>query len=404
LTRLSLATLLLALFLLGATSISYRYPIHLRMSSKIYMGSAVFYLTAVLLPPALAATITGCGVLLGELSVLDRTGNYPSDIATHVGRFSLVVLAGSLVSHLSLAYSDLHLLVLVATGIVLWAGDLLTSPLSLYPLTGERPIHIIRLTCSDSGTAEAAQYLIGLTAALEAMHDAWALVLFLLPAAMVYVAFKNTKEMRDDTRLILESMADTVDMRDPYTGGHSRRVTEYTEAILRAMEKHGPEVELIISAARVHDIGKIAIPDGILNKPGKLTDEERAVMESHAERGAEVLRRYKDFARGVAIVRHHHESWDGGGYPHRLRGTDIPFGARVIAVADSYDAMTSDRPYRKGMTPAQAARILRDGRGIQWDPAIVDAWLRSIAPLTEGSAQPALRVVPYEGAQTGATA
>jgi HD-GYP domain-containing protein (c-di-GMP phosphodiesterase class II) len=90
------------------------------------------------------------------------------------------------------------------------------------------------------------------------------------------------------------------------------------------------------------------------------------------------LARYKDFARGMDIVRHHHERWDGAGYPAGLKGLDIPFGARVIAVADSFDAMTSDRPYRTGMLASQAAQILRDGRGQQWEPAIVDAFLRSL--------------------------
>jgi putative nucleotidyltransferase with HDIG domain len=210
--------------------------------------------------------------------------------------------------------------------------------------------------------------------------------------------------MQDDTRHILESMADTVDMRDPYTGGHSRRVTEFTEAILRTMEKHGPEVDLIISAARVHDIGKIAIPDGILNKPGKLTDEERAIMETHSERGAEVLERYQDFARGVAVVRHHHESWDGTGYPHKLTGTDIPFGARVIAVADSYDAMTSDRPYRTGMSPAKAVSILREGRGVQWDASIVDALVRSLGPVLEESGRPVITLIATDGVPVRVTA
>src|SRR5581483_2790892 len=109
----------------------------------------------------------------------------------------------------------------------------------------------------------------------------------------------------------------------------------------------GPEASLIISAARVHDIGKIGIPDDILKKPGKLTSRERAIIESHAARGADLLVRYPDFARGKAIVRHHHERWDGKGYPDGIRGLEIPLGARVIAVADSYDAMTSDRPYRR---------------------------------------------------------
>jgi HD-GYP domain-containing protein (c-di-GMP phosphodiesterase class II) len=100
-------------------------------------------------------------------------------------------------------------------------------------------------------------------------------------------------------------------------------------------------------------------------------------MEEHPVTGATLLKRYQDFTRGVALVRHHHESWDGTGYPDRLKGTEIPFGARVIAVADSFDAMTSDRPYRAGMPVGRAAAILRTGRGQQWDAALVDALLRS---------------------------
>jgi putative nucleotidyltransferase with HDIG domain len=194
----------------------------------------------------------------------------------------------------------------------------------------------------------------------------------------VYFALRQAKEMHDGTSQLLESLADTVDLRDPYTGGHSRRVTEYSMQILRELGMIGPEVELIRTAARVHDIGKIGIPDQILNKPGRLTPEEKSIMDSHPDRGADLLIRYQDFARGCGIVRHHHERWDGTGYPAGLQALDIPFGARVIAVADSFDAMTSDRPYRAGMPVEQAARILHEGRGQQWDPAIVDAFLRAI--------------------------
>ena len=116
-------------------------------------------------------------------------------------------------------------------------------------------------------------------------------------------------------------------------------------------------------------------------------------MEQHAERGAYLLRRYPDFARGVAIVRHHHEAWDGTGYPHRLAGTDIPFGSRVIAVADAFDAMTSDRPYRRGMLAQHAAQILRDGRHRQWDAAVVDAFLASLAEDPEAPRTAPLQIV-----------
>jgi HD-GYP domain-containing protein (c-di-GMP phosphodiesterase class II) len=186
-----------------------------------------------------------------------------------------------------------------------------------------------------------------------------------------------------------------VDLRDPYTGGHSRRVAHYCAGIFRQLALVGPEVDLIIAAARVHDIGKIGVPDHILNKPGLLTPEERAIMETHPDRGADLLLRYPDFARGVEIVRHHHESWNGKGYPSKLAGYAIPFGARVIAVADSYDAMTSDRPYRCGMTPARAAQILRERRGEQWDATIVDAFLHSIADQLEAPCpDPQLAALP----------
>jgi putative nucleotidyltransferase with HDIG domain len=197
--------------------------------------------------------------------------------------------------------------------------------------------------------------------------------------------------------VLVESMADAVDLRDPYTGGHSRRVTEYSAAILRELGLHGPAVDLIVAAARVHDIGKIGTPDAILNKPGQLTPEERAVMEEHPITGATLLKRYQDFTRGVALVRHHHESWDGTGYPDRLKGTAIPFGARVIAVADSFDAMTSDRPYRAGMPVGKAAAILRAGRGQQWDAVLADALLRSatVRDLAAQRGEP-LPVVPLD--------
>jgi putative nucleotidyltransferase with HDIG domain len=258
----------------------------------------------------------------------------------------------------------------------------------------------------ESGLAEGAEYLVGLLGALAALQQLWAVFLLFLPTALVYLAFKSSKEMREGTREMLESMADTVDLRDPYTGGHSRRVADLCGKILRELPRSGPEVDLILLAARVHDIGKIGVPDYVLNKAGPLTPEESMLMKAHPERGADLLMRYPAFSRGVDIVRHHHERWDGEGYPHRLQGTDIPFGARVISVADSFDAMVTDRPYRRAMSLDRAAAILREGRGKQWDPVIVDAMLRSIADQLERPAVPHLRVVgaDTDGEIPGATA
>jgi HD-GYP domain-containing protein (c-di-GMP phosphodiesterase class II) len=141
----------------------------------------------------------------------------------------------------------------------------------------------------------------------------------------------------------------------------------------------------VCSSDLLHDIGKIGIPDSVLNKPSAFTPEDRAVMEQHSEKGADLLAGYIDFARGAQIVLSHHERWDGAGYPNRRKGHEIPFGARVIAVADSFDAMTTDRPYRKARTVMQALQILRDGSGSQWDPEIVTALIAILEGAVETS-------------------
>jgi putative nucleotidyltransferase with HDIG domain len=211
---------------------------------------------------------------------------------------------------------------------------------------------------------------------------------------MVLLYLLYRKEVDADTYQLLEAVADAVDLRDPYTVQHSRRVVELTRCLLDELGRTGQEADLILVAARLHDVGKVEIPDHILLKRGALTAQERVVMESHASRGAELLQHYSDFGPIVEMVRHHHERWDGTGYPHGLRGADIPFGARIIAVAESVDAMSSDRSYQRAVSMDRAAEILHTGRGRQWDPAIVDALLRSRGDHLE---------YPMEGVTTGPT-
>ncbi len=374
----------LTFLLAAAVVVAYRYPVQVRQQTKVAMVTVVYYLLAVLIPPPLAALGAGLGALSGEISRRRVSGAYPSDMAGEAGRRVPMVLVGGLIAHAGGPIPSP--LALAGTAFILAALDALSLPLVLAPITGELPHQVLVATVRETAQAEGIQYAVGVIGAAAAISYPWTLGLLAVPCALVYVSFKTMKEMHDGTRQLLENMADAVDLRDAYTGGHSRRVTEYSAAILRELGLSGPEVDLIVAAARVHDIGKIGIPDAVLNKPGPLTPEERAVMEEHPVKGAELLKRHRDFARGIAIVRHHHESWDGTGYPDRLKGTAIPFGARVIAVADSFDAMTSDRPYRKGMPIQKAAGILRDGRGRQWDSRVVDAFLRTIAAELENGA------------------
>ena len=382
--------LLLAAGLSAAVVASYQFPIHLGRGQKVDLTSVPLFLIAVLSPNMVVGAATAAaGVLFGELLVKGGRGNLYSDVLTATSRWTIVVLIGSTFSQLA---GNLSIVALLGTAFIMWVGDNITCPLVVGPMTGERPLRLMNASFHSATIIEGTQYLLGILGALSASVQVWSLGLLLLPAVLLYIAMKQLKELQSHTHFMLESLADTVDLRDPYTGGHSQRVAVHTAEILKSLSLQGPEAEIVILSARLHDIGKIGVPDYVLNKPGRFTPDEEAIMRTHPDRGADLLKRYPDFARGADIIRHHHENWDGTGYPHGIKRTDIPFGSRVIAVADSYDAMTSDRPYRVAMTQAKATSILKDGRGKQWDPEIVDAFLRTLdmqsAPFESLPSQP----------------
>lgn len=171
---------------------------------------------------------------------------------------------------------------------------------------------------------------------------------------------------------VVTSLAGAIDAKDEYTKGHSSSVSRYSEALARALNLPEKDVERIKLGALLHDIGKIGIPENVLRKPSKLTDEEWEVMKQHPTIGAEkVLMPNESLHDLIPIVKYHHEHWDGSGYPEKLKGEDIPLAARIVAVADAYHALISDRPYRKGMSNEKACEILRVGAGIQWDKDLV---------------------------------
>jgi HD-GYP domain-containing protein (c-di-GMP phosphodiesterase class II) len=167
------------------------------------------------------------------------------------------------------------------------------------------------------------------------------------------------------------SLANALDARDPYTAGHSRRVSEFSCAIANALQLPDPDIERIRIGALLHDIGKIGVSDSVLQKPGRLTEEEFAHVKQHPVIGRRILEGVQGFAEYLSAVELHHENWNGTGYPHRQRDFETPIDARIIHVADAYDAMTTDRSYRRGMTHERALSILLENAGIQFDPEIV---------------------------------
>ncbi len=174
----------------------------------------------------------------------------------------------------------------------------------------------------------------------------------------------------------LEALGDALDLKDSETEGHSKRVTAYTIALARAMGIAPAEIKVIARGAFLHDIGKMAIPDNILRKPGKLSADEQEMMREHCTRGYHMLRKIPFLAGAAEIVFCHQEHFDGSGYPNGLRGREIPIGARIFAIADTLDAITSDRPYRKSRSFDAAREEILRCSGTQFDPAVVEVFLK----------------------------
>jgi HD-GYP domain-containing protein (c-di-GMP phosphodiesterase class II) len=189
-------------------------------------------------------------------------------------------------------------------------------------------------------------------------------------------------ELEDRSRQQTIAMACTlvslIDLRDRYTGTHSSRVAAYCRRIAMQLGLDDSDIESVVLAGSLHDIGKIGVPDHVLLKPGKLDDEEFEWIRKHPEYGWMALRNVEGFERESLMVLHHHERLDGRGYPGGLSGTQIPLGSRIIAVADSFDALTTDRPYRSARSHAVAMAEIVRCAGPQFDPAVVAAFSRCI--------------------------
>ncbi len=218
----------------------------------------------------------------------------------------------------------------------------------------------------------------------------------ILPVLLIsYLTFKTALGRIDDANKHLtelntlylstiETLAMAIDAKDQITHGHIRRVQQYAVKLARHLGiTDTAQISAIEAASLLHDMGKLAVPEYILNKPGKLTPAEFDRMKLHASIGADILSAIEFPYPVVPIVRHHHENWDGNGYPDGLQGTDIPIGARILSVVDCFDALTSDRPYRPRMSDAEAVRILQARRGTMYDPAIVDAFIAIHAHLSK---------------------
>ena len=210
-----------------------------------------------------------------------------------------------------------------------------------------------------------------------------------LPAAYrrLNAAYEQTLRYAEDVRHLYQrtqraisqsllGLANALEAKDPYTRGHSQRVSVLARRLAEATRLSSRDGDVIAQAGLLHDIGKIGVPESVLGKPGRLDPHEWEVMRRHPVLGAQIVAPFEFFAEGSIIIRHHHERWDGSGYPDGLRGTGIPLGARIVAVADVYDALTSARPYREALPHHAAIEYIVEEAGRTLDDDIVVALIR----------------------------
>lgn len=227
-------------------------------------------------------------------------------------------------------------------------------------------------------------------------HGYWVAVIMLLPLMLARHAWKLYLDSQVQHLRLIQAFVSSMEAKDKYTEGHSRRVSDYAERIALMKGLRPQQVEIIKTAALLHDIGKIGISDAILQKPARLSEQEFSIIKTHPEIGVGIVERVGLQKEIIEIIRHHHERYDGTGYPDGLDHTGLSLGAEIMAVADSYDAMTTERPYRKGMPREVAFQQLNAGKGTQYNPELVDLLIAAIseaepapAPLPVGERQEA---------------
>lgn len=271
--------------------------------------------------------------------------------------------------------------------------------ISLLPLSiDDRPVRMYLVMAAESAAYLSASYLLKSRSAFSL--DILNVGTFFIIGMVLYgvICVRNVREISQSLRVekiqqsVISSLATVVEERDENTGEHIQRTSEYVRMLSDAMKADSRFVSVsaeflnnVQLAAPLHDMGKIRIPDAILNKPGRLTDEEYAVMKRHSAYGAEIIEKtlqvieeedYYNVAKNIA--RHHHERWDGKGYPDGLKGGEIPLEARIMALADVYDALVSKRVYKEAFSKEKACEILREGAGTQFDPDLTRLFLKSL--------------------------
>jgi len=381
--------LMLVLILLGTAAANF--PVMVSPRIKTDTEPAIDLAFVLLFPPATAVALVGLTRILGDgvlyLRRNPETGTRrraPIDLVFNTSQLMVATACAAIIYHgvtassvigaglapqlVAAALAATALYVVSTSAVVVAAGRILRR----------RAFDIWAEAAGVELKQTAAIYIAGYLLAVLSNGRPLLAVVMMGPIAALQLALNRSTQLREQTVAAVQSMADVVDRRDPYTYQHSQDVAAYAVRTARQLHLPDRDVEMIRLAARVHDLGKIAVPDAVLHKAGRLTDHEFELMKKHPQDGADILAKFPEYRRGRELVLAHHERMDGRGYPRGLAGTAIPLGARIIAVADAWDAMTSNRPYRVALDQDVALGELMRGRGIQWDAEVVDAFAATL--------------------------
>lgn len=382
------------LVMAALSAMALMFPLRLSRSQKMTVAIAVDFASLLLFGPLVAMVVAGVSRVAANLALRAMGKRDLWNVLFNTGQSMVGVgLAGLAFSGIApgsaprLFENTGVLIAVITAAATLYLWNSLAVAVAVGLQYGENPLEVWLAGRRLEVLQSVALFLVGLVAALTVERHPWAIVVLVLPTAIIYLSLKRTVQLIEQTILAVEAMADVVDMRDHYTFEHSRRVADYAVRIARHMGLSSDEVETIRLAARVHDLGKIGVPDGVLLKPGKLTSEEWQIMRKHPEIGYQILSRFPEYGKGKELVLCHHERFDGKGYPRGLDGRELSLSAQIVSVADALDAMTSDRPYRPAMSLEQAMAEFRRCSGTQWDPRVVAALEELMA--RDGVAAPA---------------
>ena len=371
--------LLVVAILLGIATLAQIWPVHLSLKIKLTVDDTPLFAAALLLGPFLAILVAGVSALVG---LHLRNARMPWYNRAFTAAVSALATGAAAAVYLVMADRASPLLSqpvpILSAGAARYLAQTALVDIAVALQMKRRPFASWWTLHRRDLAQMTGLYLLGAIAAASAEGQPLTLVLFAVPMVAMLVTLRDSARVREQTRNAILELADLIDLRDPYTHGHSQRVAALAERLARRLKLQYSQVELIRDAARVHDIGKIGTNDLVLLKPGPLNPDEQAEMRRHVEIGHRLLRHLPEFWEGAELVLAHHERHDGKGYPRGLQGDELPLEVSVISVADTYDAMTSDRPYRRGMAWEQVRAELLRYRGTQWRETAVDAFVAMI--------------------------